>query len=99
MSEITDGNHAFHWAENALPIEELGGQEGLRFHVAEGPGLPIELMVRFETERADLVAEEMFETNQNQQWTVTAGTTHVRLGFRVFPADPLEYSVWCCVFL
>ncbi len=84
VSEIPDGNHAFIWAENALPIEELGGQEGLKFHVVEGPGLPIELMVRFETERGGLVAEEMFETNQNQQWTVPDGATHVRLGFRVF---------------
>jgi hypothetical protein len=84
VSEIPDGNHAFIWAENALPIEELGGQEGLKFHVVEGPGLPIELMVRFETERGGLVAEEMFETNQNQQWTVPDGGTHVRLGFRVF---------------
>jgi hypothetical protein len=84
VSEIPDGNHAFIWAENSLPLEELGGQEGLKFHVVEGPGLPIELMVRFETERGSLVAEEMFETNQNQQWTVPDGATHVRLGFRVF---------------
>lgn len=84
VSEIPDGNHAFIWAENALPLEDLGGQEGLKFHVVEGPGLPIELMVRFETERGGLVAEEMFETNQNQQWVVPDGATHVRLGFRVF---------------
>jgi Glycosyl transferases group 1 len=84
VSEIADGNHAFIWAVNAVPIEELGGYEGLKFHVVEGPGLPIELMVRFETERGNLLAEEMFETNQNQQWSVPIGCTHIRLGFRVF---------------
>lgn len=84
VSEIPDGNHAFIWAQNAVPLDELGGQEGLKFHVDEGPGLPIDFMVRFETERGGLVAEEMFETNQNQQWVVPDGATHVRLGFRVF---------------
>jgi spore maturation protein CgeB len=84
VSEIPDGNHAFIWAENALPLEELGGQEVLKFHVVEGPGLPIDLMVKFETERGGLVLEEMYETNQNQSWKVPEGASHVRLGFRVF---------------
>ena len=84
VSEIPDGNHSFIWAVNAVSIVELGGQNALKFHVVEGPGLSINLMVKFETERGGLVSEEMFETNQNQEWHVPSGATNVRLGFRVY---------------
>eukprot|EP01034_Spumella_vulgaris_P022303 gene22303-28419_t len=84
VSEIHDGDFASIWAENTVPVDELGGAAGLKFHVVEGPGLPVELLVRFETEGGQLLAELKFETNSNQQWVVPDGAAHVRLGWRVF---------------
>ena len=84
VSEIHDGDFASIWAENTVPVDELGGTAGLKFHVVEGPGLPVELLVRFETEGGRLLSELKFETNSNQQWVVPDGAAHVRLGWRVF---------------
>ena len=84
VSEIPDGLHATIWAENRVLLDELGGVSGLKFHVVEGPGLPVDLLVRFESEGGKLLADMMFETNKNQEWVVPVGATHVRLGFRVF---------------
>jgi spore maturation protein CgeB len=84
VSEIHDGDHASIWAENTVTLDELGGCAGLKFHVVEGPGLPVDLLVRFETEGGRVLSERMFETNSNQQWVVPDGASQVRLGFRVF---------------
>ncbi|WP_090143180.1 glycosyltransferase [Limnohabitans sp. DM1] len=84
VSEIPDGDYATIWAENRVALHELGGVSGLKFHVVEGPGLPVDLLVRFESEGGKLLADMMFETNKNQEWVVPDGATHVRLGFRVF---------------
>jgi hypothetical protein len=84
VSEIHDGDYASIWAENMVPVDELGGSAGLKFHVVEGPGLQVDLLVRFETEGGRLLSELKFETNLNQEWVVPDGATHVRLGWRVF---------------
>lgn len=84
VSDIPDGNYATIWAEHRVPVDELGGSSGQRFHVVEGPGLPVDLLVRFESEGGKLLADRMFETNQNQEWEVPHGASHIRLGFRVF---------------
>jgi hypothetical protein len=84
VSEIHDGDYASIWAENTVPVDELGGSAGLKFHVVEGPGLPVDLLVRFETDGGRVLSELMFETNSNQQWVVPDGAAHVRLGWRVF---------------
>eukprot|EP01032_Pedospumella_encystans_P008667 gene8667-10260_t len=83
VSEIHDGDFASIWAENTVPVDELGGAAGLKFHVVEGPGLPVELLVRFETEGGQLLAELKFETNSNQQWVVPDGAAHVRLACQI----------------
>lgn len=84
VSEIPDGDYAVIWAENSIPLSELGGSEGLKFHIVEGPGLLVNLVVRFETTGGRLLKEQQFNTNINQSWIPPVGTAYIQLGWRVF---------------
>jgi spore maturation protein CgeB len=84
VSEIPDGNYAVVWAEESVPLYEFGGLNELKFHVIEGPGLPVSLLVRFESINGRPLGDVEFGTNENQSWCPPSGATHVLFGWRVF---------------
>jgi spore maturation protein CgeB len=84
ISEIPDGTTFDLFANNTVHLSEFGGLEGTKFHVVAEFGLTIQLIVQFESATGNLIQEQIFYTNQNQQWIPPFNTSFIRLGWRVF---------------
>lgn len=94
QSDLPDLQVAECLAQSPFLLKEFPEGNNQSFLVEAGPGLPMELLIRFEDENQQFLASEYFPLNERCLWSAPQNTRYVRLGLRIVGSGATRIMRW-----
>jgi len=83
VSLMPDGEQVDLLGENSISLEEFGGGQDCRIYLESRPGLELQLILRYEEGRGELIQEVVLDSNEQYALLIPPETVAIRFGLRI----------------